>query len=79
MMDRTKTHQPAGDRVCVRTRYGWEFEGELQMADSEGIRVFDPVMDEVVWLGRDELVEVEGADGFVLGEEDTSSADRGRK
>jgi len=62
MMVSDKGHQTAGDRVCVRTRYGWEFEGELKMSDARGIRVFDPVIDEVVWLDRDEVVAVTDAD-----------------
>ena len=61
MTDR-KGHEEPGDWVCVRTRYGWEFEGELRMSDSNGVRVFDPVIEEVVRLDHDEIVELADAE-----------------
>lgn len=61
MTDR-KGYEEPGDWVCVRTRYGWEFEGELRMSDSDGVRVFDPVIEEVVRLDHDEIIELADAE-----------------
>lgn len=47
-----------GDRIQVRTRYGWAFEGELRQDNMEGIRIFDPTIDEIVKLERDDVVEL---------------------
>jgi hypothetical protein len=61
-MKSRKEHQSAGDWVCVRTRYGWEFEGKLLLSDTDGVRVFDPVIDEVVRLAPDDVIELAHAD-----------------
>ena len=58
MIDDVEADLSLGPRVRVRTRYGWEFTGELRKSAPGGVRMFDPVIGDVVRLNDEEVVEI---------------------